>query len=74
MKSWKGAPCGSTWEAANQIVGLDAAEAPVRFGLETQYCCSADPAGWDPMYQHSPVHFAAEVHRAALARAISESR
>jgi len=40
-------------------------------GLETQFFCKADPSGWDPIYGKSPVHFAGELHKAALSRAIS---
>jgi hypothetical protein len=47
--------------------------ADVRIGLEVQYFCSADPAGWDPIYGKSPVHFAGDVHRAALAKAIKKA-
>lgn len=66
----RGAPCGATWEAANRVVGLPLEEAVVRIGLETQFFCSADPAGWDPIYGKSPVHFAGEVHISALKRAL----
>jgi hypothetical protein len=41
-------------------------EALTRFGLEVQFFCSADPGSWDPMYDKSPVHMAADVHTAAL--------
>lgn len=68
-----GAPCGATWEAARGIIGRSVADALVRIGLETQFFCSADPAGWDPMYGHSPVHFAGEIHMAALKRAIKQA-
>jgi hypothetical protein len=37
-----------------------------RFGLETQFFCTADPAGWDPLWGRSPVHFAGHLHAAAL--------
>lgn len=70
----RGAPCGASWEAASRIVGLPAEEAVIRIGLETQFFCGADPAGWDPMYGKSPVHFAADVHSAALKRAVEEFR
>ena len=43
----RGAPCGATWEAARKMAGLPSEEAVVRIGLETQYFCMADPAGWD---------------------------
>jgi len=66
----RGAPCGATWEGAATIVGLSTAEAPTQLGLVTQFFCTADPAGWDPLYGKSPVHFAGEVHRAALLKAL----
>ncbi len=51
----RGAPCGAI----------------IRMGLETQFFCTADPAGWDPIYGKSPVHFAGDVHAAALKKAIN---
>lgn len=66
----RGAPCGATWDAAKRVEGLPVEEAVVRIGLETQYFCSADPSGWDPIHGKSPVHFAGEVHIAALRRAL----
>ena len=66
----RGAPCGATWEAARKIIGRPMEEAVVRMGLEVQFFCSADPAGWDPIYGKSPVHFAGNVHAKALERAI----
>lgn len=56
------------------MIGLPPEEAVVRIGLETQFFCIADPAGWDPIYGKSPVHFAGEVHSAALKRAIRNAR
>ncbi len=70
IKVVRGAPCGATWEAAQRVVGLPVKDAIVRIGLETQYFCYADPAGWDPIYGKSPVHFAGHVHDAALERAL----
>ncbi|MCU0574376.1 MAG: DUF166 domain-containing protein [Syntrophobacteraceae bacterium] len=64
----RSAPCGATWDAAERIVGWPVEDAAVRIGLETQFFCYADPSGWDPMYGKSPVHFAGEVHKAALRR------
>jgi hypothetical protein len=66
----RGAPCGATWDAAKRVEGLPVEEAELRIGLETQYFCSADPSGWDPIHGKSPVHFAGEVHIAAFKRAI----
>jgi thymidylate synthase len=69
----RGAPCGATWDAVSRVVGLSVGEALTRIGLETQYFCTANPAGWDPLYGKSPVHFAGDVHKAALRRALAES-
>ena len=66
----RGAPCGATWEAASRMTGLSPEDAVVRMGLDTQYYCTADPSGWDPIYGKSPVHFAGNVHSAALERAL----
>ena len=70
----RGAPCGATWEAARRIEGLPLSEAPARIGLETQFFCTADPAGWDPIYGKSPVHFAGHLHQAALEKALGPGR
>ncbi len=74
IKVKRGAPCAATWEAAKKVVGLPTKEAIVRIGLETQFFCIADPAGWDPIYGKSPVHFAGKVHRAALERALNKTK
>jgi len=66
----RGASCGATWDAADRIRGLSPEEAAVRIGLEVQFFCRADPSGWDPIYGKSPVHFAGEVHKSALAKAM----
>ena len=66
----RGAPCGATWQAASRILQMKIDDAVVRIGLEVQYYCSADPAGWDPIYGKSPVHFAGNIHSSALKRAI----
>ncbi len=66
----RGAPCGASWEAATRLAGSPVQDAAVRMGLEVQFFCTADPSGWDPMYGKSPVHLAAEIHRAALYRAM----
>lgn len=74
VETLRGAPCGATWEAGQRIVGLTLDEAPVRIGLETQYSCVANPAGWDPITGKSPVHIAGELHKAALLRALKKAR
>jgi hypothetical protein len=73
VKVLRGAPCGATWEAAKRITGVSVDEAPVRMGLEPQFFCTANPAGWDPIYGKSPVHFAGNIHSKALARAIKNA-
>lgn len=66
----RGAPCGATWAAAERLIGLPVADAAMRLGLEVQFFCTADPAGWDPLYGRSPVHFAGNIHRSALEKAL----
>ena len=66
----RGAPCGATWEAAERMVGLPATDGPRRIGLDTQFFCIADPAGWDPINGRSPVHFAGKVHDKAFRLAL----
>ncbi len=68
----RGAPCGATWEAAKRMVGISIADAARKIGLDTQFFCSADPAGWDPIYAKSPVHFAGKVHSRALQAALEK--
>ena len=73
MKVLQGAPCGATWEAASRIVNLPVADALVRIGLDVQYYCTADPAGWDPVHGKSPVHLAGKIHQKALAAALQRT-
>lgn len=70
IKVERGAPCRATREAAEKIIGMPVGVAVTRIGLETQYFCSADPSNWDPLWGKSPVHFAGNVHAAALKRAL----
>jgi hypothetical protein len=69
----RGAPCGATWEAARRMKGTPIKEAPVRMGLDTQFYCTADPSNWDPIWGKSPVHLAADLHRAALVAALKKA-
>ncbi len=69
----RGAPCGATWAAAERLIGHPVADAARRVGLETQFFCSANPAGWDPIHGKSPVHFAGKIHRRQLAKAIDRA-
>jgi len=70
----RGAPCGATWEAARRMKGTSVEDAPVRMGLDTQFFCTADPSNWDPIWGKSPVHLAADLHRAALAAALKKAQ
>ncbi len=69
----QGAPCGATWEAASAIINLPVEDALVRIGLDVQFFCTADPAGWDPVHGKSPVHLAGKIHQKALAAALQRS-
>lgn len=73
INTLRGAPCGATWDAARRIIGLNVEEAKVRVGLETQFFCVADPSSWDPITGKSPVHIAAELHKAALVTALKKA-
>jgi hypothetical protein len=68
----RGAPCGASWEAAQRLIGHPADDAARKIGLETQFYCYADPAGWDPIYGKSPVHFAGKIHEKQLRKAIAK--
>ncbi len=68
----RGAPCGATWLAAKKVIGMAVEEGITRFGLEVQFNCTANPAGWDPLWGSSPVHTAAKVHSKALEHALDE--
>jgi len=70
IKILRGAPCGATWKASERILNLSLQDAVEHISLETQFFCKADPSGWDPIYGKSPVHFAGELHKAALRKAM----
>ena len=72
VKVLRGAPCGASWEAAQRLIGHPADDAARKIGLETQFYCYADPAGWDPIYGKSPVHFAGKIHEKQLRKAIAK--
>lgn len=68
----RGAPCGASWEAGNRLIGSRVDDAARKIGLDTQFYCFADPAGWDPIYGKSPVHFAGKVHSKAISDALKQ--
>lgn len=56
----RGAPCGSTWDAAEEVIGLHLEEALPRFGLSVQHHCHA-PTGYDAVLsKKAPLHLAAD--------------
>lgn len=73
IETLRGAPCGATWDAAQRIIGLPVDKARIRVGLETQFFCVADPSSWDPITGKSPVHVAADLHKAALVKALNKA-
>ena len=68
----RGAPCGASWEVAKRLIGHPVEDAVRKIGLDTQFYCYADPAGWDPIYGKSPVHFAGRIHSNGLLKAIEK--
>jgi thymidylate synthase len=74
IETLRGAPCGATWDAAQRIIGRTVEEAATRIGLETQFFCVADPSAWDPITGKSPVHIAADLHKAALVNALKKAQ
>lgn len=69
----RGAPCGATWRAVERVRGLPPEEAQIALGLETQFFCTANPAGWDPLVSSSPVHLAGRIHACALKVALKRA-
>jgi hypothetical protein len=68
----RGAPCGATWEAAKKLIGTHPDHAAEKMGLETQFFCTADPSGFDPVSGKSPVHIAGELHGKAMKVALKK--
>ncbi len=71
VKRW--ASCGATWQVCMELAGLSGSEAPTVISRQVQYLCLSDPSAFDPVSGKSAVHFAGEVHRAALDRAIKRA-
>ena len=69
----RGAPCGASWLAIDECIGVSVSEALTRLPRLVQYHCSADPSGFDPVSGKSPVHYAGYVHIAALKKALEEA-
>jgi hypothetical protein len=67
----RGAPCGATWDVLARVIGLPLDEAVSTLAREVQYICYADPSSFDPISGKSPLHYAGEVHAAALRKALA---
>lgn len=67
----RGAPCGASWDVLARVIGLPVNEAISTLAREVQYICYADPSGFDPISGKSPLHYAGDVHAAALKKALS---
>jgi len=65
----RGASCGATWEVTDKVIGMTLDEALPTIAREVQYLCIADPSAFDPISGHSALHYAGEVHIAALKKA-----
>ncbi len=66
----RGATCGATWQVIPRLIGLTVQEALTAIGRESQYLCMADPSAFDPVSGKSMLHYAGELHSAALRRAL----
>lgn len=71
LKVVRGAPCGATWDVVEQVTGLEAETALTTLPREVQYLCSADPGNFDPISGKSQLHYAGDVHVAALEKALA---
>ena len=70
----RGAPCGATWDVLARVIGLPLEEAVSTLAREVQYICYADPSAFDPISGKSPLHYAGDVHAAALKKALTENQ
>jgi len=66
----RGAPCGVTWQVVKRIIGRPVAEAAYTMAREVQYLCAADPSKFDPLSGKSSLHYAGDVHAAAVKKAL----
>jgi len=69
----RGASCGATWDVVEKVVGMTVDEALPTLAREIQYLCIANPRNFDPISGKSQLHYAGEVHIAALERAIRQA-
>jgi len=69
----RAASCGATFQVVREIIGLDIEEAPTVISRQVQYLCLSDPSDFDPVSGKSALHFAGEVHKSALKKAIDQA-
>ncbi len=69
----RGASCGATWQVAGKIIGMEVGKALSAIGCKVQHICRADPSAFDPVSGKSPLHFAGDVHIAALKKGLKSS-
>lgn len=70
----RGASCGATWEVTDKVIGMTLDAALPTIAREVQYLCIANPSAFDPISGHSPLHYAGEVHIAALKKAFAADK
>jgi hypothetical protein len=68
----RGAPCGVTWQVVPRIIGRPIEEASYTMAREVQYLCAADPSKFDPLSGKSALHYAGDVHAAAVNKALKD--
>ncbi len=73
MRVNRGASCGASWQVVQKLIGMEVEEAITAIGRLVQYMCMADPSGFDPVSGKSPLHFAGDVHIAALKKALGRT-
>jgi hypothetical protein len=69
----RGAPCGVTWRVVPRIIGRPVEEASYTMAREVQYLCAADPSKFDPLSGKSSLHYAGDVHAAAVNKALKNA-
>lgn len=69
----RGASCGATWLALPRLLGCTPDEALEKVAREVQFHCQANPAAFDPISGHSPLHFAGNIHYKALEKALRDA-
>ncbi len=74
VKVKRAASCGATYQVVKDILGKSVEDAPTLISRLVQYVCLSDPSDFDPVTGKSALHFAGEVHKGALDRAIKEAQ